>query len=181
MGWVRGLPKPRKQKAHIIIASKDSEAYYDSKNHEKDAFVISSPGEYEIKGALFSASFSGVGIDSTLIYRIDIENIALGFCIGLSKIDFDVLIKTLEGVDVLFVPVGGKGVLDANKAMEVVTALEPRLVIPMQYKSKNNPTNQDTASGFIKEFGGKPPASTSKLRLTRKELPTTDRQMFLLE
>ena len=55
-GRVKGLPKLRKQKSQIIIVSKTTPDYYEVKNHEKDAFVITSPGEYEIKGALFGTA-----------------------------------------------------------------------------------------------------------------------------
>ena len=180
-GSIKGLSKLRKQKAHIVVASKATPDYYDAKNHDATAFVIDSPGEYEIKGALFGSNLAGADGDKTLVFRIDIEHIALGFCIGIGKADMDTLTKTLEGVDVLFVPVGGRDVLPAQKAMEVVTALEPRMVVPMQYKSKSSPTAHDTIAAFEKEFGGKNTASTGKLKLTKKELPSADRQLILLE
>ena len=180
-GTIKGLPKLRKQKAHVVVASKDTSEYYDAKNVDKEAFVINAPGEYEIKGALFNSLFSGTGDKGALVFRIDLENVEIGFCLGVGEVDMDSLTKALEGIDVLCVPVGGKEVLDAKKAMEVTTALEPRLVIPMQYKSKSSPVALDTVAGFVKEFGGSAPAVVSKYRLTRKELPTADRQLLLLE
>jgi L-ascorbate metabolism protein UlaG (beta-lactamase superfamily) len=180
-GSIKGLPKLRKQKANVVVVSQEIPEYYDVKNHDASAFVVTSPGEYEIKGALLGSAYAGKEKGRTLIFRIDIENVALGFAIGLGTIDMDALMATLEGVDVLFVPVGGKDVLDAQKAMEVVTALEPRIVIPIQYKSKSSPLTNDTVAGFIKEFGGNSPLSTAKFKLTKKELPSADRQMLLLE
>lgn len=178
---IKGLPKLRKQKAHVVVASKTTQEYYDPKSCDKDTFVIDTPGEYEIKGALFGAQYVGKEKSRTLVFRLDLETIGLGFCIGLGEVDMDALTKVLEGVDVLFVSVGGKDVLDAKKAMDVVTALEPRIVIPMQYKSKSSPVAYEPAAGFIKEFGSASPVSTAKLKLTRKDLPTSERQLMLLE
>lgn len=180
-GQVKGLPKLRKQNAHVVIASKENAEYFDDKNVSKETFVITAPGEYEIKGVLFGASFSGKDKERALIFRLDLENVALGFCIGLSSVDMDKIEKTLEGIDVLFISVGGKGVLDSKKAMEVVAALEPRSVIPMEYKSKSSPVARDGVALFSKEFGAVNPIVSSKLKLTKKDLPTTDRQLLLLE
>ena len=180
-GQVKGLSKLRKQNSHIVIASKESPEYFEEKNFSKEAFAITTPGEYEIKGVLLGASFSGKDKEKTLIFRMDLENVALGFCIGLSSVDMDVVESTLEGVDVLFISVGGKGVLDAKKASDIVAALEPRLVVPMEYKSKSFPVSRDDVATFSKEFGSANPVVSSKFRLTKKDLPATDRQLLLLE
>ena len=178
---VKGLPKLRKQNAHIIVASKEDSAYCDDKNFSKEAFVITTPGEYEIKGVLIGAEYVGTEKERTLIFRMDIENVALGFCIGLSSVDMTAIESTLEGIDVLFISVGGKGLIDSKKAMDVVAELEPRMVIPMEYKSKASPVARDDISAFSKEFGTTKPVVSSKFKLTKKDLPTTDRQLLLLE
>ena len=178
-GQAKGLSKLRKQNAHIVVASKDDPGYIDSKNFPKETFLITSPGEYEIRGVLFGASY--VGKEKTLIFRMDLENIALGFCVGVTSVDMDAIEGTLEGVDVLFISIGGKGVLDSKHAMDVVTALEPRMVIPMEYKSNAFPISQDTIASFSKEFGSANPTVMDKFKLTKKDLPATDRQLLLLE
>lgn len=178
---IKGLGKLRKQKTHIVVASKESLEYFDAKSVDKEAFAISTPGEYEIKGVLFGSSYVGKGKEQALIFRMDVENVSLGFCVGVTNPDMDAIQKTLEGIDVLFVSIGGKGVIDAKQAMDIVTTLEPRLVIPLEYKSKTFPVSQDTSATFSKEFGPANTSTSSKFKLIKKELPATDRQLLLLE
>lgn len=180
-GQIKGLSKLRKQNAHVVISSRETSEYFDEKSISKDSFTITHPGEYEIKGVLFGTAFTGKDKEKILIFRLDIENVALGFCIGLVSVDMDAIEKTLEGIDVLFVSVGGKGVLDSKGAMEIVAALEPRMVIPMEYKSKSFPIARDGVDIFSKEFGAANSTTSNKLKLTKKDLPMTDRQLFLLE
>jgi len=48
----------------------------------------------------------------------------------------DEQIKKIGEVDVLFVPVGGYFTIDAQVASQIVSALNPKVVIPMHYKTE---------------------------------------------
>jgi L-ascorbate metabolism protein UlaG (beta-lactamase superfamily) len=41
--------------------------------------------------------------------------------------------ETLDNVDILFVPIGGDGVLTPEEAHKLAVSIEPKLVIPMHY------------------------------------------------
>ena len=43
----------------------------------------------------------------------------------------------LKRTDVLMIPIGGFYTIDANQALEIVSKLSPRIVIPMHYRSDN--------------------------------------------
>jgi L-ascorbate metabolism protein UlaG (beta-lactamase superfamily) len=43
----------------------------------------------------------------------------------------------IGSVDVLFVPIGGVFTVDPNEATQVVNSLEPKLIIPMHYKTES--------------------------------------------
>ena len=45
-------------------------------------------------------------------------------------------VEALPSIDVLLTPVGGGGALDADDAAEVISMLEPRIVIPMHYQTE---------------------------------------------
>ena len=98
---------------------------------KNDPFVIQTPGEFEIKGIFVEGQT--LGLAPQIIYRLEIEGILLGHLGNLGKQDEGVT-GFLEEVDVLFVPVGGGEVLGPAEAAEVVSSIEPRLVIPMRYK-----------------------------------------------
>jgi len=46
----------------------------------------------------------------------------------------DQLAKNLEGIDVLFIPIGGTYTLDATGAWDIINYIKPSVVIPMHYK-----------------------------------------------
>ena len=150
------------------------------------AMLIDSPGEYEVKsttvigvparlhideegrrGSVFSITVDGVNV-------VVVGNIA-------GKIDED-QVESLGSVDVLVVPVGGRGLtLDAEGAAAVVTQLEPSYVVPVHYDDgvTEYPVPQSSVDVFLKEMGASPEPE-AKLRITQKE-PPAETQVVLLK
>jgi len=65
-------------------------------------------------------------------------------------------VQGLGTVHVALVPVGGGGGLNAAKATEIISLLEPNIVIPMHYATPHTaPTPQklEPLSRFLKEMG----------------------------
>jgi hypothetical protein len=82
-------------------------------------------------------------------------------------------------LNIALVPVGGGGGLNAAKAAEVVSLLEPGIVIPMHYRQPGCKLDLDPLSKFIKEMGlGEVEASPS-LKITRSSVPTETRVVVL--
>jgi L-ascorbate metabolism protein UlaG (beta-lactamase superfamily) len=176
---VKGLPKIKKTNADVILATVDSPEYFDEKVGG-DAFIVNTAGEYEIKDVLISAS-SISGKEPLLVYRLDISNVSLGYLGGVdAHHDTSMINNALEGVDVLVIPVGGKDILGSGDAMKLVSSLEPRIVIPIQYKTKEFSIQQETVDGFLKEFGAKGTEVQSKIKIERKDLPADERRVVVL-
>jgi L-ascorbate metabolism protein UlaG (beta-lactamase superfamily) len=74
-------------------------------------------------------------------------------------------------VDVLLIPVGGLHTIDASKATEVISLIEPRLVVPMHYKTKVEKAKLQTVDKFIKEMGLAATPSKPELKVTKSSLP----------
>jgi L-ascorbate metabolism protein UlaG (beta-lactamase superfamily) len=73
----------------------------------------------------------------TRIYRWEMGGVSLAHLGDLGRADLTAEEKSLlTGVDVLFVPVGGRTTLDAVQARKVVTALRPGWVVPMHYGNR---------------------------------------------
>jgi len=89
-------------------------------------------------------------------------------------------VEELDNVDVLLLPVGGVSTLNASMAVEVVRQLEPRVVIPMHYKTEALTWELEPVERFIKEMGVEQVVSRPKLTLSRTSLPVST-QVFLLE
>ena len=77
-------------------------------------------------------------------------------------------------------PVGGGGALDADKAAEVISQLEPSIVIPMHYHTPLVNLKLDPLSKFLKEMGVAEQAPQESLRVTRSQLPQ-ETQVVVLE
>jgi L-ascorbate metabolism protein UlaG (beta-lactamase superfamily) len=83
-------------------------------------------------------------------------------------------VEALGTVNVALVPVGGGNSLNAAKAAEVVSLLEPNLVIPMHYATPDGKKVQlDPLNKFLKEMGLGTGAVQKQpsLKVTRSSLP----------
>ena len=142
-------------------------------------FAITGPGDYEVKGifvkgVLSNASIAGKKYINT-IYSLSIDNISIAFLGALS--DEDVSKEAREAInnpDILFVPVGGKGMLDAKSATKLSSSLEPKLIIPMDYDSTS-------LKAFLKESGEEKTQSVDKLTLKIKDLEGKEGEVVVLE
>lgn len=151
-------------------------------------FIIDCAGEYDFKGVLVEGVDSyhddkhGEERGSNIIYRIEVDDISVTHLGDLGQTLDNSQIEKLAGTDVLLIPVGGKYTLDAKKAVEVISQIEPRIIIPMHYKtkdSKNEQLNLDGVDKFIKELG-LTPSYEEKLKISKKDLPAEDMELIIL-
>ncbi|MBX4211004.1 MBL fold metallo-hydrolase [Candidatus Parcubacteria bacterium] len=82
--------------------------------------------------------------------------------------------EDIDEIDILFVPIGGNGVLEPSGAYKLAVALEPKLIIPMQY---DDPAN---LKKFLKE-GGEDAKPVDKLTLKKKDLEGKEGEIVVLE
>jgi L-ascorbate metabolism protein UlaG (beta-lactamase superfamily) len=65
-------------------------------------------------------------------------------------------LEKISDVDVLMIPVGGTYTINAKKAVNVISSLEPGIVIPMHYKTDDLgdlKDKLDDVENFLTEFG----------------------------
>jgi L-ascorbate metabolism protein UlaG (beta-lactamase superfamily) len=82
-------------------------------------------------------------------------------------------------VDILIVPVGGGGSLNASQAAEIISLVEPYIVIPMHYKTDAISLKLDKVDKFLKEMGAPRIEPVDTLKVTKASLPT-EMQVALL-
>ncbi len=148
---------------------------------EKTPFVIDGPGEYEIGGLTVrgfpSVSRYGGKKRGNAIYLVSLEGMRLLFLGALAEKELQPEAReALENIDVLFVPIGGDGVLSPAEAHDCAVALEPRLVIPMHYGSVGK---AGALAAFLKEWGENP-APAEKLTLKKKDLEGKEGEVAVL-
>lgn len=150
---------------------------------EKESFVIQGPGEYEvqgvfIKGFLSNSVYGGKERINT-IYTVALEGINLGFLGALSDEKLTAEAKEgLEGIDILFVPVGGDGVLDPSAAHKLAVQFEPKIIIPSHFAEVGE---KDALKKFLKESGEEGVKPVDKLTIKRKDLDGKEGEVVLLD
>lgn len=174
-----GLQAPRLQ-ADLFIFTETKNPQY-AKAMKTDTFVIAQPGEYEVGGI----SIHGVPIEAAgsaiTVYTMQAEGMVVGHLGALGETINGPQIELLKDIDVLFLPVGGKPTLSAKQATEILSVLEPRVVIPLYYKVPGLTMKLEGVEVFLKELGVKSTPPQEKIRLVRKELPEEDMQVQLLK
>jgi len=67
------------------------------------------------------------------IFRISAEGLSLVHLGDLGHILSAEQVQEIGAVDILLLPVGGKFTIDAGEAVQIVSLLQPKIVIPMHY------------------------------------------------
>lgn len=148
--------------------------------------VVSRPGEYEISDVLiigiatFHDREGGKKRGKNTVYLMEIDEVAVCHLGDLGHVLTNEQIEDIGNVDVLLLPVGGVSTLNAPMAAEVVRQLEPKVVIPMHYKTPALNRELEPVDRFLKEIGAKQVSSQPKLSVTKSNLPLTS-QVFLLD
>ena len=85
-----------------------------------------------------------------IVFIIETDDIAICHAGDLGHVPSDETVKNIGRVDVLLIPVGGTYTLDAKGAQEAVRKLDPKIVIPMHYKTPDlKMTELDTPERFL--------------------------------
>lgn len=144
----------------------------------QDPFTLSSLGECETKNIMVYA-LPGEG--GTVIFKINAEGMNIAHLGNLkTKIENGALAK-LGRTDILIIPVGGeKQYLSPEDAASLVSAIEPRVVIPMGFQCDTDPRVLGVET-FIKELGVKPEITDKKVIIKQKDLPQDDMKLYILE
>jgi L-ascorbate metabolism protein UlaG (beta-lactamase superfamily) len=180
-----GLTLPRSRADVITVSYDDPECRYTS-GVRGPYRVIDGPGEYEIGGVFitgiptFADTKRGAtrGLNTVFVFRFD----GLTVChLGrLGHVPTQSQVENLGTVNVLLVPVGGGGSLNAARASEVISLFEPNIVIPMYYKIKSLESSLATLQRFLKEMGIEKTRSQEALKVTGSNL-SEETQVVVLE
>ena len=147
--------------------------------------IIDCAGEYDVRGIFvegidsFHDEVKGKERGGNVIYRMEIDDISVAHLGDLAHTLDDTELEKLVGTDILLIPVGGHFTLDAKKAVEVISQIEPRMVIPMHYRHPDLKIELDDLEKFIKELGVVP-TYEEKLKISKKDLPAEEMELVVL-
>ena len=178
-----------KVEADIVTVSHDHSDHNYIKGVGGDPFIISGPGEYEVQGVrvfgipAFHDQKKGAERGKIALYLIEMDGLSLVHLGDLGhKLEHDQA-EELNSVDVLMIPVGGTYTINAETAAEVVAQLEPSIVIPMHYQTKDLELGEklDGVEKFLEQMGEENVRREKKLKIASETSLPDDTEVVVLE
>lgn len=175
-----------KQKADIVTVSHPHPGHNALGQVQDGYFLIDGPGEYEVSDVFitgirtFHDKAKGQERGFNTIYLIELEELRICHLGDLAHALSEEQIEALNDIDVLLAPVGGGNALDSAGANEVIGQIEPKLVVPMHYRTAAGDRGLDDLTHFRKELGIEDAAPREKLTLRKNDLSET-MQVVILE
>jgi L-ascorbate metabolism protein UlaG (beta-lactamase superfamily) len=151
-----------------------------------DPRVIEGPGEYEVGGVLIAGVRTyhddkhGSERGRNTVFVLELEDLRLCHLGDLGHVPSAEQREVMTDIDILMVPVGGHTTIDAAGAAEVASLLEPKIVIPMHYRTDLLNGDLDPLDPFLKQMGVTEAAPQARLNVTQSNLPA-QMQVAILE
>lgn len=183
-------PKLSRLSADLLVLSSNRPAhgYADAvkQTDKNNPFIISTPGEYEVKGVFIygveaaKKNSNSKKSEETTLFSLNVDGVRIGHLGDIDRTLTESELDRLGPIDILLLPVGGGEALDPKTAHEVLDQIEPRIVIPMEYKVPGIKKDLVEANAFLKEYGIKNPESFDKFKMQKKDLPVDEIQVIML-
>jgi L-ascorbate metabolism protein UlaG (beta-lactamase superfamily) len=171
-----GYARPR-IRADVVTVSHAHEGHSDTRRFRGSPRVLRSPGEYEIGGVFvtgvptFHDEEGGQDSGQNVAFLFDFDGLTVCHLGDLGHVLTEDQVEALDDVNVLLIPVGGMSTITPAKAAEVISLLEPNIVIPMHYQTAATTRKLASVARFLKAMGLEHLESRESLRVTHSSLP----------
>ncbi len=144
---------------------------------DKQPFVITGPGEYEVKDisvAAFPAgsTYDGEGKINT-VYSIHFDGLSVLYLGALGDLDLPSDVLEMDAPDILIIPIGGNGALSPAEAQKLAVKLEAKIIIPVLYEDKS-------LKQFLKEAGVEGVTPIDKLTVKPRDVADKESEVVIL-
>ncbi len=158
-----GLPKLN-LKADLVTVSHDAAGHNYVKGVKGQRLQINGPGEYEVGGVFITGIPMAAKTDGekdkgkngsvrNTLYVFDFDGLTVAHLGDLAYVPSQSQIENLGPVDLALVPVGGGSALTPAEAAEVITLIEPSMVVPMHYNTGKEKVKLGQLARFLSEMG----------------------------
>ncbi len=179
-----GLALP-KLRADIVTISLDSPDREDKveKLFGGEPKILRGPGDYEVRQVLVTGLPTSHNGTRNVAFFLDFAGLTVGHLGELGQAPSQRLVEELGDIDVLLAPVSGPQTPDVSRIAEVISLLDPRIVVPMHYLHETlqseSPESPEPVARFLTELGISDPEVMDTLKLTKHSLPE-ETQVVLL-
>ena len=169
-------------KADIVTVSHPAPGHANLEAVKGEKRALTGPGEYEIGGVFITGIPTGRSDGdkkkakasepkTNTVYVFDYDGFTVCHLGDLDHVPTQSQIEALGAVDVALVPVGGGGGLNAAQAAEVISLIEPSLVVPMHYALSGVKVELESVERFCREMAVEEAHPQQRLTVTRSSLP----------
>lgn len=182
-----GLPELN-LKADVVTVSHDAPGHNYLQAVKGDRLRIAGPGEFEVGGVFITGiAMRAKGKDKSsngrvpnTLYVFNFDGLTVAHLGDLAYVPSQSQIEDLGPVDVALVPVGGGGALTAGQAAEVISLIDPSVVIPMFFKTGDEKLKLAPVAKFLSEMGVGKKEPVDSLKVTKSAL-SDQTQVIVLE
>ena len=170
--------------APIVTISHNHPGHNFAGGVDGDPRIVRGPGEYEISDVLITGVASyhdnkhGQELGRNTIYIIHMDDLIICHLGDLGHILQEEQLEEVADADMLLVPIGGQHTINAAQAAEVISQVEPHIVIPMHYSPPIGDV-PDPLDKFCREMGIEAINPQPKLSITRSALPAETQVVIL--
>jgi L-ascorbate metabolism protein UlaG (beta-lactamase superfamily) len=174
-----------KQTADIVTISHPHPSHSYDEGISGEHRLVKGPGEYEISGVLilgigaFHDAVKGQSRGKNTVYLMEVDGVAICHLGDIGHVLDNGQVEEMGNVDILMVPVGGASTINAAMAAEVIRKLEPKIVLPMHYRTPQTNRDLEPVDNFLKEMGLSQVEPRPKLTISKSNLPLTTQVIVL--
>ncbi len=178
---------PLKLKADIVTVSHAAPGHNFLSAVKGDPYLITGPGEFEVGGVFITGVQTNGHSKHTqdeprnTLYLIDYNGINVLHLGDMDRVPTQAEVESLGPIHIVLVPIGGGEGLNAAKAAEVISLLDPNIVIPMHYATPEATVKLDPLSKFLKEMGVSGVNSQPSLKVTSASALPEETQVVVLD
>lgn len=174
-----GLKLPN-LKAEAVVVSNETPDYNNTAAVAGSPKILTWPGEYEVSGVAITSEElrNAEQKTSTMLFTFDTDGFKVCYLTDLNTPFTDEMVESIGQVDVLILPANGqKGYKEAH---QIVEEIEPRIVIPMHYKTPGLKVEIATLDDFAKHAGITNVEPKDKLVISNKNDLPQDKTEFVI-
>lgn len=179
--------RPVQSGAQIVFVSLDDPMFNNVARWHDDAVVIDRPGEFSVKGVNIVGKDApgdlrgGATRGNAVVFVADIEDMKIAYFGGIGMEPSADVMDACGGIDILFLPVGDMEGLDGKSAETVARKIEPKIIIPLHYKTKGlTAKNVRAKDDFCDEIGNCPKTPQEKYVVKKADIENVSMRVVTL-